>query len=304
VLSEANLNILNDSYPTIGEVAHMGVITINSSASIAEAIDLMLQENLLDVIFEVAGEHRVFAVDDLLRYLGVSHDYSTTLIELPQHCLKKVAYKESIINVIPLLDNGKNRHLGVVDEEQVLVGVVSYSDVLRSLDPAFFVKQKKIREVIRSTHGIIVSPCTHTRDILHYLSNVENAVVVLVDQKPLGILTTKDALRIARDGKGLDLPISMHMTSPVETILENLSISQVLEYMQNTGFKRAVVVDNEGYYVGIVTQSEMSNYTFEYWMRLVKGKTDALTEMTQSLALKARHYEIRCVYRHAYKYRK
>ena len=74
----------------IGHIAHMGITSINRKASIKEAIDVMLQSNLRDVIFEVDSGHRIFTVSDLLDHLKNSDDFSVAMDTLPQHNLTKV----------------------------------------------------------------------------------------------------------------------------------------------------------------------------------------------------------------------
>jgi len=81
------------------------------------------------------------------------------------------------------------------------------------------------------------------------------------------------------------------MTSPVDTVTESFTINQVVEYLQSTGFKRAIVVDENNSFLGAVTQSDMSSYTFNHWTEIVQGKTTELNEMTNLLRGQVTSYE-------------
>ncbi|MDX8398294.1 MAG: hypothetical protein R8K49_08250, partial [Mariprofundaceae bacterium] len=70
------LNVPEAVLSTVGEIAHMGVITAGSDATIEEAVQMMLKHDLRDVIFEMASEHYIFTTSDLLDYVHKSSDLS------------------------------------------------------------------------------------------------------------------------------------------------------------------------------------------------------------------------------------
>ena len=277
---------------SIGRLAHMGVTTIGHKSTIKEALDVMLQNNLRDVIFEVDSEYRIFTTSDLIEYMKHSNDFSIALDQLPRHPLHKVFESESVVDAFAKFEDSSNRYLGVTNKEQSVIGVVSYSDIIAALDPSIFIQKKRIRDVIRPSHRIAVPSETLTHEILSYLADVENAVVIVsATNIPIGILTAKDALKIALSGSDSDRPVSDYMTSPVDTVIESFTINQVIEYLQDTGFKRAIIVDENNSFLGTVTQSDMSSYTFNHWAEIVQGRTTELNEMTNILRGQVKSYE-------------
>jgi len=277
---------------SVGRLAHMGVTTIGCKCTIKEALDVMLQNNLRDVIFEVDSEHRIFTTSDLIEYIKHSNDFSVSIDQLPRHPLHKVFESESIVDAFAKFEDSRNRYIGVINKEQSLIGVVSYSDIIAALDPSIFIQKRKISDVIRPSHRIAVPSETLTHEILSHLSDIENAVVIVsATNKPIGILTAKDALKIILSNSDRDKPVSDYMISPVDTVTESFTINQVVEYLQSTGFKRAIVVDENNSFLGAVTQSDMSSYTFNHWTEIVQGKTTELNEMTNLLRGQVTSYE-------------
>jgi len=275
----------------IGQIAHLGVTTIDCNASIKEAINIMIKNNLRDVIFEVDSNHRIFTVSDLLDYTKNSADLSVSVQSLPQHNLSKIGENKKIEDAFSLFDTSGERYLGVTNKDELLIGVVSYSDVIGALDPGIFIKKKLIRDVILPLNQSAVSPNAITKDILQYLSTPESAVIVVNDDSyPIGILTPKDILLIVQESKDTNKPVCDYMVSPVDMVSDGLTINEVLEYIQKTGFKRAIIVDQKNRFIGAVKQSDLASYTLNHWSEMVHGRTIELAKTAKMFETQAKDY--------------
>jgi CBS domain-containing protein len=86
------------------------------------------------------------------------------------------------------------------------------------------------------------------------------ALPVVVDTKPVGVITDRDivarALATGRD------PLAMSagdcMTSPAVTIDDEAHLDECLEMLELGRIRRAIVVDREGCCIGIVTQADIA----------------------------------------------
>ncbi|UTW05015.1 EAL domain-containing protein [Amphritea atlantica] len=114
--------------------------------------------------------------------------------------------------------------------------------------------------------------CAHQRDtvltVLHRMrrSNV-SSIVILEQQKPLGIITEKDILRLASTTE-LDLSqltAADIMVSPVRTMYGDCDFQQAYEKMQQEKLRHIVVVDRHHTLQGIVTETDFVQHLgFEY----------------------------------------
>lgn len=278
-------------FPKVGQIAHLGVYTTSAKTSLKEATKLMLRNEVRDVIFTVDQVHRILTVADLLEYTRQSSDLSISLDQLPAHILVMVHEDENIMNIFPMLDNDKNRYLGVTNQQQDLIGIISYSDVISALDPSIFIKKKTVGEVLQPRHHLQARADTPTREILHHLSNAEHAVIVIDDDKPVGIITAKDVIGIIQNHLDINEPVSRYMSTPVDTVSHERTISQVLDYLQETRFKRAIVVDDKQRLLGVLSQSDLAGFAFNHWTQLVQTHTSALSDMASMLDTKAKRFE-------------
>jgi diguanylate cyclase (GGDEF)-like protein len=114
-------------------------------------------------------------------------------------------------------------------------------------------------------------------------------VIVIDDLKPIGILTTKDVMRLIIENKNLDLPVHEYMSSPVDTVHKNISIKKTLEFIKGKNYKRAVAVDDDGKISGVVSQKELIALTYSQWAVLMKEHEEKLSEV--NLLLKSQNRE-------------
>jgi len=117
-------------------------------------------------------------------------------------------------------------------------------------------------------------------------------VLITENQKPIGILTTKDVMGILRKKEDTSLSISIYMSSPVQSIKSNSSIKEALEFLKGKNYNRVVVVDDDGFLSGVIGQKELISLTYSKWAMLMKEYQDELSEINNMLENKNKEYEV------------
>lgn len=270
-------------FPKVSDIAHMGVVMTSVSSPVATAVRLMEANNLSDVIFERDGGHAIFTVEDLMLFRSSKRSLDTPLSEVFAHPLAYVDGSENVLNLMKRLDGMQNRYLGVLDEHKQLVGVVSASDVMASVDPVLIMERKKLSDILSKRRIDVVDITTSTEAVLSLLINAEDAVLVAQEAALVGILTTKDAVRLIRDAVDTYRPVGDYMSAPLVTLSEDETVKNAITHLKNQHFKRAVVVDGCGNLCGVVTQSELINITYGRWAELMKMHAHELGELVQVL---------------------
>ena len=88
----------------------------------------------------------------------------------------------------------------------------------------------------------------------------QGSVIVLDDKdKVIGIFTERDVLRhyLTNQSKFLHLKVSEVMSSPVQTVPEDMKVSDALSIMNEKNVRRLPVVDKSGRMVGFVSWKEL-----------------------------------------------
>ncbi|MEI7842885.1 MAG: diguanylate cyclase [Gallionellaceae bacterium] len=273
-------------FPKAGEIAHHGVVQAPEDASIEEAVMLMESNNLSDVIYSIGPVHAIFTVEDLMKYRHQGRDMSASLNTLTHLQLTYVSEDDNILNLLPLFDDGHCRYLGVKNAAGDLDGIISYTDVLASVDPAVMMEHKTLADVIGKSRVEMISAFTKTQTVLEQLIYVEDAILIAENGLLVGIITAKDVIRMIRDSVDMSLPIRSYMTQPVKTISQRATIKTAIEHLKENHYKRAIVVDDHNDVIGRITQRELISITYGRWAELMKLHAHELGELVQVLESK------------------
>jgi CBS domain-containing protein len=270
-------------FPKVKDIAHMGVVSTSCDSTIFEAIRLMVETNLSDVIFKNQDGHGIFTVEDLMFFRNSKRDFNLLLKDISVSQLEYVDGEENVLNLMSRFDQNTGRYLGVRDHEKNLIGVISMTDVMASVDPVLMMERKKLSDILSKRQIETVDVLTRTESVLSKLVNADDAVLVTDNNRLLGIVTTKDAIRLMTDKVDITATILKYMTTPVSTIHRDETVKTAIEYLKEKKFKRAVVVNDDGHIDGIVTQRELINITYGRWAELMKLHAHELGELVHVL---------------------
>jgi acetoin utilization protein AcuB len=114
-----------------------------------------------------------------------------------------IAAESTILQLVRLVHAKKFRHLLVADEDGRLVGVVSDRDIVRCFGPGDFPEDAVLQQMtaanVMSTDVVTASPDESPAACIDkMLAHGINCLPVVVDGRPIGILTTADLLRLLR----------------------------------------------------------------------------------------------------------
>jgi len=112
---------------------------------------------------------------------------------------------------------------------------------------------------IMQTKMLTCSPEASLHDVVKKMQNAKySSIIILTDNKPVGIWTEADALKLDfSDAKLFSRAISEFMSTPVATVKHNESLSDIAIRFRQENFRHLIVVDNDGSSLGIVTQSDV-----------------------------------------------
>lgn len=280
------------AFPSIGTIAQHSLVKGEWEMSIREAAVRMDSEKVSSLVIEGVNQERyVFSVDDLLEFVHAGGDCEIPLSRFPVRRLSCVSEKLKLLVVLEHLEQNGLRHLGVQDAEGRLVGVVTHTDILAAIDPAVLLERKTVGELVSRSEPVLFTSDWILEDVIHHFMRAEDAVLVMEEGRPAGIITTKNVFEIISSGGDASKPLSAYMSSPVITIPANASISDTLSQLKKHRIKRAIVVDDAGRLQGVISQSELVGYAYGSWIHILKDHSAELQELVEMLSERARNLE-------------
>lgn len=107
----------------------------------------------------------------------------------------------------------------------------------------------------------IVSPEDSVQSAIELMVENDQGSVIVLDEKDkvIGIFTERDVLRhyLVNQPTFLYLKVSEVMSSPVQTVSEDMKVSDALTIMNDKNVRRLPVVDKSGKMIGFISWREL-----------------------------------------------
>lgn len=279
--------------PKLIDIATKRVVTIDDTHTINQAVELMYTENHRDVIV-LSKRKKSFGIlkaNDLIKLRADNVCFDTCIKDIKYDTVFSINYDTHIEEAIHQISSN-NTCICLIDDEHNLCGFVSYHDIISSVDPKLLLEKRTLSDILISSYIKRANSDTPTKDVIALMDdNIYDCVIIFEGQKGVGIITTKDVIKLFGESKDLDLPVSTYMTTPLYSVKHTTTIAQSLKFIQEQNFKRLIVEDVDGNVVGQITQEELITRIYSKWADFMRDETLHLMSLNNSLQSKTMQLE-------------
>jgi len=253
---------------------------IQHKATLGEALRKMRAHDIRDIVIveERSGEYGLFTINDLIRHGTSLQSLEHSLDSCDYQRLHTVEDVRNLIEVFSQLEDG-HKYLGVTNAEQELVGLLSHTDIITSIDPQLMIEKQRLGDIFDKVLIKTAETTTPIGTVLLEMSAIDDAVIIVDRGLPVGIITTKDAVRLLDERVDPEAPASIYMTKPIETFNKKVTIKAALDLLKERKYKRLVVTDDHNRLVGVITQKELVAMAYSRWAELLRTHADELHEL-------------------------
>jgi len=284
---------VNIKFPLISDIASTSVITVDITSTIVDAMEMMLKHDHRNVIVKDNDCYKILTVVDIL---NIQNDFlyaDKPLSELDLPKVPIIAKNKNVLDTMKYLNNSIE-YICAVNPDKTLYGLVTHTDITSNIDPETLMENYTLSDLLKLRSEVkSVKKDTPTSIVLKEITKeaLDN-VIIVENRKPIGILTTKDILKLIKNKNNLEIEVSEYMSTPVDTIHRDSSIKEALEFVNKKHYKRVVVVDDEGALAGIITQKELISLTYARWTAMMNKHQEELSEINNMLKNKNKEYQI------------
>lgn len=268
-------------FPKLSEVATQDVITISDDHSIQQALHLMHEYQIRDVIVTGSAGLRILTAKELIQFQVMELSFDTLLQHTNLNLVPQLSAEDSVLDGLAIIKNHPDEHLCIVDSNQQLVGVVSYSDLASCLDTHELSETKLIGDLVRLTQIIRVTPDETVQSVFSQLNQVGQSAAIVEDHyaQPVGIITQSDIIRLLDQNSDLNQSVKQAMTSPLITFPERMTLPEALVMSRTRNIKRLVVVNENNHICGILHQKDLVAVVYQDWSdRLLRQRARLKSE--------------------------
>ena len=282
--------------PTIEEIAVKTIVSIEIERPLKEAIQKMASSNHRNIVVieNLSNNHKIFyllTISDLIEYKLCNIDENVLLKELKLEKAKVLNKDLNILNVLNEVDS-TDKYMVIVESNE-LIGILSYSDIINNIDPKILMKKQTIATLILQYKATTTYENTSTIQAIRLMKDNNSDSIIILDDSPnaIGIFTTNDFINLIHQNSDLNNPISNYMTSPVNTLSENSTISEAIDFIRDKHFKRIVVTNDNDEITGILTQKELLRIIYNKWIDFIKEEGNRISKINEELLSKTTKLE-------------
>jgi diguanylate cyclase (GGDEF)-like protein/PAS domain S-box-containing protein len=235
------------------------VVTLGRDAPLERATEVMATARISSVLVSDLGiPVGIVTERDILRALEAQVPKSAPVEKVMSAPLVGAPRDMALHDAYHFMSKKGVRHLLVTDEGDRAVGIVTESDFRFHLGLEFYRRLQDVRTVM-SARMPVLPPTALVREAVSAMTARDaNCTVVAIANKPVGMLTERDTVRIFRDdARCMDLPLAEIMSTPVETIPVGTHLHDAMERMQSERIRHLVVVDEAGKVAGILSEHDV-----------------------------------------------
>ena len=280
-------------FPNASDIASTSVVCIDIENTISDAIEKMILNEHRDIIVQNQAEFYVLRALEIIEIYRKDIDLNASLKNLNLIKLPVVSKDDNILSMLKYLEE-KTEYICVRNSDFGLYGLITHTDITSNIDPEILMENYKVDDflkLIRRVRWIDKSMITE-KVLSDMLENTYDSVIVVENLKPIGILTTKDIVRLIKERSNLTYPIENYMVSPVDSVNKDISIADALNFIKRKHYKRVIVVDDNGVLVGVVTQKELISLTYTNWSLMMREHQEELREINTMLKTRNKEYEL------------
>lgn len=282
--------------PTIEEIAVKTIVSIDINAPLKDAINKMASSNHRNiVVVDESNKNQkgfyLLTILDLIEYKLSNIDENILLKNLNLTKAKVLKRDTNILNVLNEVET-TDKYMVIVDDNE-LIGILSYTDIINNIDPKILMKKQTIATLILQYKATTTYENTSTIQAIRLMRDNNSDSIIMIDDehKAIGIFTTKDFINLINLSASLQEPISKYMTKPVYTLSEHSTISEAIDFIRDKHFKRIVVTNENDEITGILTQKELLRIIYNKWIDFIKEEGDRISKMNEELLSKANKLE-------------
>ncbi|SDX43769.1 PAS domain S-box-containing protein [Allochromatium warmingii] len=272
-------------FPPLRTLATTAVITLPPTATLADAAKTMQQHNIRSVVVpSTDGRYRLVVASSLLAFRVRGLSPTTTLAQVELPAAEVLDPDDSVLEGLHSIRN-RSEHLCLIDRRGQLVGIVSYSDLARSLDPEVLAEAQSLGDLIHGIQPLTVHQDVNLREVMCAMDAGRFTAAVATDDRgqPTGILTQRDLIQLINERADLTAPMHTRMSHPLFTLNEGATISDALRLCRHERIKRVVVIAETGQILGLVSHKDLVSLYYNNWFNLLKSNHQDLERFNQEL---------------------
>lgn len=244
------------------DIATRNVISLSPDEHIGEAARIMADRRISSIVIIDGLGHPIGIITErnILHAMQIGRSHATKVQELMSSPVITAQGTMTCLDAYQLCQRDGIRHLVVVDDQHRLLGMVSETDFRLRISLSELAGRRQVASVMSSAVFTLPPEADLMEALTHMQTYHDSCVVVAEAQRPVGILSERDVVRLySSQTMNQDSTLQEIMTSPVLTIPIDKNVNEAAHQMLLAKVRHLVVVDQDGLVAGIISEHDLTH---------------------------------------------
>jgi len=256
------------------------VITVPEKATLSDAIRELAENNISSLI--VTNSHTpvgIITERDIAKIVATRSEFNDLPVSDFMSKNPVAVYKNAdVVTALEIMERNHIRRVVVTDKNGELRGILTYSDILRKMDEEFFKIHATIESIMTEELLKVNPDDTLITTIGRMTVEKKSCILVVSDERPVGIFTERDIVKLLLKNTPMDMPVKDICTLNIIYVTHTTLLYDALKIMAERRIRHLVVVDDKLKLKGIVTQTNIINLLQENIARVIKDQLQSFKE--------------------------
>lgn len=261
-------------------------ITLSSQASIKEAMQVMYEnKNGCVVLLDTLKPIGIITESDIVNGLRSDISLADSASKIAKKELLTADENRPIEYAFDMLGQYNIRRVILVDKNKNFSGIVLQEDLFDYIEEDVYKVDLKIENIInKSSKLLTVTIEDNIKKVISIMQEFKiGSLVVIHNDKCVGIVTEKDILRLQFNEIDLSQKVSLHMSSPVITLDEQTLVADAIDLMKVKNIRRIVITDQNNVPITLLTNRDILKHVKGNYTRTLQNKIKHAQEIMNFL---------------------
>jgi len=271
---------------SLKDIATKKNITISHTLSIKDAMKVMCENKNGSVVL-LNNNHPVgiLTESDIINCFTNKIDFNSSAFSICKKNIITANEDRPLEFSFDILEKNNIRRLILLDKLGKYSGVVLQEDLFNYVEEDVYKEDLKIYNIVDKSISLVTVEINDTlKTVLDKMRKYKiGSLLVLHDSQCVGIVTEKDILKLTYNEVDTTNKVSLHMTSPVVTIKEDVCVTDAIDIMRIKNIRRIVIVDGNNALVSLLTNRDILKHIKGNYTRILQTKIKNAQEIMNFL---------------------
>jgi len=271
---------------SLKDIATKKNITISHTLSIKDAMKVMCENKNGSVVL-LNNNHPVgiLTESDIINCFTNKIDFNSSAFSICKKNIITANEDRPLEFSFDILEKNNIRRLILLDKLGKYSGVVLQEDLFNYVEEDVYKEDLKIYNIVDKSINLVTVDINDTlKTVLDKMRKYKiGSLLVLHDSQCVGIVTEKDILKLTYNEVDTTNKVSLHMTSPVVTIKEDVCVTDAIDIMRIKNIRRIVIVDGNNALVSLLTNRDILKHIKGNYTRILQTKIKNAQEIMNFL---------------------